>query len=281
MTPSSRIRSLGWRTGLYGTVGLVCLLAILPIAWSLLTSFKTQQEVFSFPPTFLPERLRIENYTEIFGASQYAAFAVNSVVVASLATVGTMVLASLAGYAFSVFRFPGNATWMLLILITRMIPGIAIVIPLYIMAQRLGLFDTRLNLIILYMTTTLPLAIWLLKASFDTIPQDLLDAARIDGCGNLRTLVRVVVPVAAPGIVTTLVITFLANWNEFLLAQIFTATTASKTLPVAVGELTQHEYGIHWGNLSAMGMAIVFPTLILAVFIQRYVVSGLMAGSMK
>lgn len=218
---------------------------------------------------------------EIFGASQYQTFALNSIIVTVVATLITMILASMAAYAFSTVAFRGNFSLMLIVLITRMVPGIALVIPLYILAQRFELYDTRGNLILLYVVTTLPLATWFLKTSFDAVPQSLLDAARIDGCTEVRILYRIFLPAAAPGLVTTLVITFLTNWNEFLLAQIFTSTPVSKTLPVAVGELTGAEYGIHWGSLTALGMVLILPTLVLAVWVQRYVVEGLITGSVK
>jgi multiple sugar transport system permease protein len=269
------------RAALYVTVVGVCLVALLPIVWTFLTSFETQEEVYRFPPTLFPSSFHYRNYVEIFGTSQYQTFALNSVVVAVTSTLITMFLACLAAYAFSTVQFRGNFSLMLFVLVTRMVPGVAIVVPLYILAQRLEIYDTRANLILLYVVTTLPLAIWLLKTSFDAVPQSLLDAARIDGCSELRILGSVFLPVAVPGLVTTLIITFLTNWNEFVLAQIFTSTAASKTLQVAVGALTGAEYGIHWGNLTALGMAIVLPTLLLAIGIQRYVVSGLISGAVK
>jgi len=274
-------RRLAGRITLYAGVTGVCLITLLPILWTFLTSFETQEEVYRFPPTLFPGGFHYQNYVEIFGASQYQVFTLNSILIATVATLITMILASLAAYAFSTVAFRGNFSLMLVVLITRMVPGIALVIPLYILAQRLEVYDTRGNLILLYVATTLPLAIWLLKTSFDAVPQSLLDAARIDGCTEVRILYRIFLPAAAPGLVTTLIITFLTNWNEFLLAQIFTSTFASKTLPVAVGELTGAEYGIHWGNLTAMGMVLVLPTLLLAIWIQRYVVEGLITGSVK
>ncbi len=274
-------RPLAGRILLYSTAATVCLMTLLPIVWTFLTSLETREEVYGFPPTVLPGGFHYQNYLEIFGVSQYQAFALNSLLVTLVATLATMILASMAAYAFSTVTFRGNSFLMLLVLITRMVPGIALVIPLYILAQRLELYDTRGNLILLYVVTTLPLAIWLLKTSFDAVPQALLDAARIDGCTEARILYRIFLPTAAPGMATTLVITFLTNWNEFLLAQVFTSSPASKTLPVAVGELTGAEYGIHWGNLTALGMVLIVPTLLLAIWVQRYVVAGLISGSVK
>lgn len=275
------VRRVAHRTLLYVAVAGIAAIALLPIAWTFLTSFQTQEEVYRYPPTLLPAQLHFRNYVEIFGTADYRSYVVNSVVVSATATAITMVLAAFAAYAFSTVRFRGNFSLMLLVLITRMVPGIALVVPLYILTQQLEVYDTRGNLIVLYATATLPLAIWLLKTSFDSVPASLIDAARIDGCSEIGVLCRVFVPIAAPGLVTTLLITFLANWNEFLFAQIFTSTAASKTLQVAVGQLTGAEYGIHWGNLTALGMAIMLPTVMLAVWIQRYVVAGLMSGATK
>lgn len=269
------------RSALYAGVAGICVLALLPILWTFFTSFMTQEEVYRFPPTLVPGGIHYQNYFEIFRTSQYRLFTLNSVAVAITATLITMICGGLAAYAFSTVAFRGNFTLMLVVLITRMVPGIALVIPLYMAAQWLGVYDTRANLIVLYVATTLPLAIWLLKTAFDGVPQSLLEAARIDGCTEVRILYRIFLPAAAPGLVTTLIITFLTNWNELLLAQIFTSTPASKTLPVAVAELTGAEYGIHWGNLTALGMFLILPTLLLAVWVQRYVVEGLITGSVK
>ncbi len=276
-----RWRRRAGRAALYATITGIVGTAVLPILWTFLTSFETQEEVYKFPPTLFPGGVHYQNYLEIFGASQYQLFTLNSVAVATISTVLTMILGGLAAYSFSTVRFRGNFALMLFVLITRMVPGIALVIPLYILAQRFGIYDTRENLILLYVVTTLPLAIWLLKTAFDAVPQSLLEAARIDGCTEVRILYRIFLPAAAPGIVTTLIITFLTNWNEFLFAQIFTSSPASKTLPVAVAELTGAEYGIHWGNLTALGMVLILPTLLLAVWVQRYVVEGLITGSVK
>jgi multiple sugar transport system permease protein len=272
---------LAGRVGLYVGIAVATGVTLLPILWTLVTSFQTQEEVYSFPPTLIPGGVHYQNYIEIFGVSQYQMFALNSIIVTLLATLITMVLASLAAYALSTVTFRGKFSIMLIVLMTRMVPGIALVIPLYMLAQRLAVYDTRANLIVLYAATTLPLAIWLLKTSFDAVPQALLEAARIDGCSAVSIVYRIFLPAAAPGLVTALIITFLTNWNEFLLAQIFTSSPSSKTLPVAVGELTGAEYGIHWGNLTALGMVLVLPTLLLAIWIQRYVVEGLTAGSVK
>ena len=276
-----RWRRRAGRIALYAGITVICGTALLPILWPLLTSFETQEEVYKFPPTLFPGGVHYQNYLEIFGASQYQLFTLNSVAVATISTVLTMILGGLAAYAFSTVRFRGSFSLMLFVLITRMVPGIALVIPLYILAQRFGIYDTRENLILLYVVTTLPLAIWLLKTAFDAVPQSLLEAARIDGCTEVRILYRIFLPAAAPGMVTTLIITFLTNWNEFLFAQIFTSSPASKTLPVAVAELTGAEYGIHWGNLTALGMVLILPTLLLAMWVQRYVVEGLITGSVK
>lgn len=257
------------------------LVAGVPILWTLFTSLKTQEEVFTFPPSILPRGIQLLNFVKIFSASEYQLFAGNSMVVGITATVFTMSIAILAAYGFSVFRFRGNSSLLLFILVTRMIPGIAFVVPLYLAVQWAGLYDTRLNLVIIYTATALPLAVWLLKITFDAVPQAMLDSARIDGCGNLRMLWAMILPVSKPGVMTTLIITFLTHWNEFFFAQVFTSGPDSKTLPVAVGELTMAEYGIHWGNLCALGMAIIVPVLLLAIVAQRYVVAGLTAGSTK
>lgn len=273
-------RKLFAKFSLYMMIGIVCTLVFVPILWIILTSFKTESEVYTFPPTILPQQIRYQNFVEIF-TREYGHFTINSVFVASGSTILTMIIAILSAYGYSRFKFRGNKSFLLSILITRMIPPIAVVVPLYFMVQKFDLYDTKINLVLLYTVIALPLAIWMLKIAFDGIPQSLEDAARIDGCSNLGILVRIILPLAGPALASTTIITFLTTWNEFLFPLIFTGSPASKTLPVAIAQLTHAEYGINWGNLCAMTMIMVLPVLAIALSVQKYVVSGLMAGVSK
>jgi len=269
------------KVSLWLLIMVLCIVVLIPILWIIMTSFKNQSEIYTFPPTLLPKGLRYQNYLEIFSRTDYGLFAINSVIVSSVATLFTMVIAIFSAYGYSRFKFPASSPFLLLILITRMIPPIAAVIPLYLMVQRLGIYDTKINLVLLYSVIALPLAIWMLKISFDDIPRSLEDAARIDGCSNLGILIRVILPLVAPALASTTIITFLTVWNEFLFPLIFTSSSTSKTLPVAIAQLTHAEYGINWGHLCAMAMVIVLPALVIALSVQKYVVSGLMAGASK
>lgn len=273
-------RKLFAKFSLYLVIGIICVLVFVPILWIILTSFKTESEVYTFPPTVLPQQIRYQNFLEIF-THEYGCFTINSVIVASGSTILTMIVAILSAYGYSRFKFRGNKSFLLSILITRMIPPIAIIVPLYFMVQKFDLYDTKINLVLLYTVIALPLAIWMLKIAFDGIPQSLEDAARLDGCSNLGILVRIILPVAGPALASTTIITFLTTWNEFLFPLIFTGSSASKTLPVAIAQLTHAEYGINWGNLCAMTVIMILPILVIALSVQKYVVSGLMAGVSK
>jgi multiple sugar transport system permease protein len=259
-----------------------------PVLWLFSASISTRSELLSVPPHWVPQHPTFKNYLDILlpGASAseisktMAITLVNSLKVASAVTLICLVLGALAAYALVRISFRHNRTIIITILGTRMIPEVSLIVPLFILATRLQLIDKPLVLIVTYLTFSLPFAIWLLAAFFQTIPVELEDAARIDGCSRVETLFRIIMPISTPGLVSTALFVFLLAWDEFFYALIFTNTLASKTAPVAISEFVGR-YVTDINAMMAGGMLVALPPVLLAIIFQRFIVSGLSAGAVK
>jgi multiple sugar transport system permease protein len=267
---------------------LSLLFIYLPVAWLLISSVSTRAELLSTPIHWIPQAPTIRNYIDILmpsqGVSEVArTFRItlrNSLVVAGSVTLVALLLGSLAAYALVRLRMPYQQILLVGILATRMIPEISLVIPMYLFATRFGLFNTPLILVITYLSFALPFAIWLMAAFFETIPVELEDAARIDGCNRVGTLWRVILPISAPGLVSTGLFVFLLAWDEFFFALILTSTVSAKTVPVAIAEFTGR-YVVDVGGMMTGGVLAALPPVLLALLFMRYIVSGLTAGAVK
>jgi multiple sugar transport system permease protein len=260
----------------------------LPILWLFSASLSTQVELFTVPPHWLPQHPTFENYLSIFFPSKAASsvprtFAIsllNSIKIASAVTLICLVIGSLAAYALVRIPFKHSRTIQLGILGTRMIPEVSLVIPLFILASSLKLINKPIVLIIAYLSFALPFAIWLMAAFFQTIPDELEEAARLDGCTRLGILFRIIMPISAPGLVSTALFVFLLAWDEFFYALIFTSTLAAKTAPVAIAEFVGR-YVVNITGMMAGGILAALPPVLLALILQRYIISGLTAGAVK
>jgi multiple sugar transport system permease protein len=267
---------------------LVLVFVYLPVAWLIISSISTRAELLSTPVHWIPQQPTLQNYINILlpseGTSEVAkTFRItlrNSLVVASSVTIIALFFGSLASYALVRLRFPFQRSMLIGILGTRMIPEISLVIPLYLFATRFGLFNSPSILIITYLSFALPFAIWLMAAFFDTIPVELEDAARIDGCSRLETLWKIILPISAPGLVSTGLFVFLTAWDEFFFALILTSTVSAKTVPVAIAEFTGR-YVVDVSGMMTGGVLAAIPPVLLSLIFQRYIVSGLTAGAVK
>jgi multiple sugar transport system permease protein len=260
----------------------IVLYSVLPITWLVSTSFKSQAEILQGARTFLPSTWTLTNYTDVLLKSEYGLYFVNSLVVTLAATSIVMVCAILSGYSFSgMFRYPEKNAIMIVIILARMVPEIAIVIPMYFYLQWAGLYDTRAGIALVIAALAYPLATWLMKSFFDDIPESLYEAAKLDGCNSWDILRRIVLPISGPSISSTLIITFLTVWNSFLIPLTFAKTARSKTFPVAISELAFGEFGVSWGTLSALSVMAVIPMFLIGVFAQKYIVAGLTSGAEK
>jgi multiple sugar transport system permease protein len=269
-------RRAGWATANL----VVIALALIPVLWLVSLSFKTPAAVLD--PSFWPAQWTWGNYSGILTSSQFLRPLVNSIGIGIIATVIAVTLASMAAYAIARLRFPGKSVLIGLALLIAMFPLIALVTPLFTIERALGLFNTWFGLIIPYIAFGLPLGIYTLSAFFREIPWELEKAAKIDGATPFQAFTRVIAPLAAPGMVTTAILVFLACWNDFLLAISFTSTIASRTAPAAMEYFSGGSvFTVPTGPISAAAVVITIPIIIFVLFFQRRIVAGLTSGAVK
>lgn len=279
------------RSGLYLCVLLILLWTLGPILWVVRASVSLPKELLSRPIQWLPREPTLLNYEQLFGLQemikgssqmvrQFPTAMWNSTFVAVWATLLCILVGSVAAYAFARLKFRGRVHLLSIILFTQMLPGIAIVIPLYIVMRQMRLTDTLQGLILTYTSFTLPFTIWILRGFFQTIPSDLEDAAMVDGCSRLGALFKIVFPLAAPGLVTAALFAFMGAWNEFFFALIFTSTNRSKVITVALSQFsTEAQVDIPLSAAASM-LASILPLFLYFAF-QRFILRGLTAGALK
>jgi multiple sugar transport system permease protein len=294
------------RALLLGVSSLLLLVYILaPMAWLVSSSFQSEREIVSKPPHWIPHEPTLENFQAIFQAKDKTVTYEtrggrdpasggfipstakdllpslgNSMIVASAVVVLNLLIGVPAAYAMAKIRFRGRQASIYGILATRVIPDIALVVPFFLFIRNLGLLDTLSSLIITYLAITIPFSVFILISYFESLPDELDKAARVDGCSRWQTLTKVYLPLALPSLVAVILFSFLASWNEFLLALMFTQTPNSQTLPIIIASFTS-DFTISFSFINAAGVLAVIPPVVLAVAFQRYIVSGLTAGAVK
>jgi multiple sugar transport system permease protein len=272
-----------WQFIFYLLIIIALLIFSFPLIWIVLTGFKTRLDTFSIPPVWF-FKPTLENFRDVFFGEvargvPFTRVYMNSIVIAITATLIPLVFASLAAYSFARFNFVGKNQLAIFIIGTRMLPPIAIVIPVFIMFTSMKLIDTRLSMIIAYSGLNLPFAIWMLRGFFLQIPRELEESAMIDGCTRLQALWMVILPLAAPGLVATALFSFVLAWNDFQFALVL-ATSKAITLPVAAARFRTDE-GPLWGQIGAAAGLVLLPLLVLTFLLQKHIVSGLTMGSVK
>ena len=277
------MRRLRGRLGLailyLGAAGLAAQ-AVLPLLWMLSTSLKPPREVLATPPTLIPAAPTLENYARLLGQTAFVRYFVNSVSVAGLTVLLTMAVGAVGAYSLTRFRFPGREGIARLILCTYMFAPIMIVVPIYILARRLGIVDTHTALVLSYSSFCLPFSLWLLRAFFQSIPIELEEAAQVDGAGRPRALAYIVAPLALPGLLATSIFTFTLAWNDYIFTRILIVSDELKTLPVGVQDLFSAAV-VDWGLVMAAGMLITIPPLAFFMAVQRHLVAGWGTGGLK
>src|SRR5215467_10120587 len=259
---------------------VVILLVLIPVVWIFSLSFKDPSTITD--PTYFPTKWTWANYSGIFSTSEFTRPLLNSIGIGLIATFISVVLASMAAYAVARLQFPGKRALFVLSLLIAMFPLISLATPLFSIERSLGIFNTWIGLIIPYVAFGLPLGIYTLSAFFREIPWELEKAAKVDGATPFQAFVRVIAPLAAPGMVTTAILVFLFCWNEFLLAITLTSTTAARTAPAALAFFTgSSQFAVPTGSISAAAVVITIPIIIFVLFFQRRIVAGLTAGAVK
>ena len=282
----SRKKRLVERVVTYTLVVLLVSWILAPYGWLVVSSISTKEALISRPLKWVPERITLDRYLEILSprsnnpvSKQFQRALLNSSIVALITTTVTVFFGTLSAYSISRYRFIGRKVLFVSLLASQMIPPVSLAIPLYAMFRNLNLIDRIPGLIMAFAAITLPFISWILKNYFDTLPTDLEEAARIDGCTRFQALFKIVVPLSMPAITAATIFAFIASWNEYFLALVLT-TVDAKTMPVAVAEFSS-KYGVDYLMISAGGVVASLPPVLLALIFQKFVISGLTQGAVK
>ena len=263
----------------YLGIGVALIFFLGPFFWIVTTSLKANNDYFAFPPVWIPDQPSLAHYVRLFTNSSGLRYFSNSMVISTLSMAAALIVSLPTAYAIARWRFGGGVLSTAL-LVLRMLPAIALIIPLYIMYKALGLTNSYFGLVIAYTVLYIPFAVWLLVGFLRDFPIEIEEAAMIDGCSRLGSLVRVVVPIIAPGMAVVALFAFIATWNEFLFAVVLTGIE-TKTMMVLVTSFTSGGTDMFYGEASASVVLGVLPAFAVAFALQRYLVKGLALGGTK
>jgi trehalose/maltose transport system permease protein len=272
------------RTLFYLVLALIFAYIVFPFYWAFRSSITPDGELFVTPVHYWPVAPTLLHYQQVLTDNQFLVALRNSTFVASAVTLLSLFIGTVGAYALGRFKFVGRLPVMYLILSMTMFPSIAILGSLFDLVRRLGLYNNLLALVITYLVFTLPFTIWVLTSFFQSLPKELEEAAYVDGCTPLQTLYKVMLPLIAPGMVTTGLLAFIAAWNEFLFAVSFTQTPDKRTVPLAIFQFattTTGGYEIPWGQIMAATVIVTIPLIFLTLIFQNRIISGLTAGAVK
>ena len=265
-----------WQTVRAVVIIVSLILFLFPIYWMFMTAFKTRAQIFTLPPAwiFVPT---LANFKQVFVNSPFLRYALNTLIAATLSTTLALSLGLPAAYALSRSRRGGKL--LLGVLVVRMIPSVALSVPLFMIFSRLRLLGTHAALPLLYLTFSLPFVIWIMKAFIEEIPPEIEESALLDGCSKINVLIKILLPVAIPGLIVCAIFCFIWAWNDFILALIFTRAQ-TKT---AVVDLSTYltDQGIWWGQVSAAAAFVMIPPIMVTLFFRKYLVRGLTFGAVK
>ncbi len=264
----------------YSLGGLGTFFLVAPLIWVVTTSVRPLAEVASSPPLIFPRSITFKAYVEFWDAAPFLKYLFNSTVISLMTALVALIFSICAAYAFARFRFRGNTVLLMLVVMSQMLPGSSILIPLFQVIRNLGLLDTHAGMVLVYTGFAIPFCTWLLNGYFRSIPADLEQAALIDGCNRLQLLYRIVLPLAAPAVIAVGIFAFLLAWNEFLFAYLFTKTRAL-TIPVGLRAAFLGQYVNKYDQLFAASLIFSLPPIVLFVFLQKYFVQGLTAGAVR
>lgn len=268
------------RTGMYGLLTAVTAFALAPLLWALVTSVKPHELIVTSTPVFVPTTTTASHYAEVLKGSGFLRYLFNSILVAGLTILIVLAVASHGAYAAARFRFPGKTLLLFTIMATVMIPGIVVLVPLYLLAVKLKLYDTYWVMVLVYSAWQIPTALWLLRGFFEMIPRELDEAAAIDGCTPYQALRLVILPLVKPGQAAAAMVVFMYVWNEFILALTLVGSDKLRLLPVGLYYYVG-AFGVEWGKLMAAICLAVVPALFLFLVLQKWFIHGLTAGATK
>lgn len=279
MKRTGKRKALG--VGRFFILGFFLALVVLPIYWMTITSFKTNGEIIDMHNiTYFPHTFTTENYTGLFEMFDYGSLLQNSMIVSVSSALVVTMLSILGGYSLARYKFKGKGVMVLFFLVTQMIPGILVIIPLYLIFSKIGLINTHVGLFIYYVIVNVPFCVVTMRSFFERIPVTLEEAARVDGCTKMKSLIKIVLPIMFPGIVSVFVFAFIGAWNELIAGTIFISTPDMWTIPVGLKSLIG-KYSVQWGALMAGDVMALLPTAIMFAGMQKFIVEGMTAGAVK
>jgi ABC-type glycerol-3-phosphate transport system permease component len=265
--------------GKYVLLTLICVPMLIPIVWVAVTSLKPEDQIYSFPPSWIPSPVSAEHYAQVL-QSRMPRYFLNSFLTATATVVATLVVAIHAGYAVSRFRFPGRDVFLFTLIASEMMPGAATLVPIFLLASALGLLNTYAVLILVYTVWQIPLVVWFLHGVLEGVPSNLDRAAMVDGYTRLGALYRVILPLSKPGVAAAGIMVFIAAWNEFIIALTLTSSEEMRLVPVAMYHYIS-QYGIEWGQLTASAVLSIVPVVVVFLLLQRWFIYGMTSGALK
>jgi multiple sugar transport system permease protein len=284
---SRGIGHAGWGRTLGAAI--ISLIYFFPVLWIILTAFKTHTDALAVPPKWLFTPT-LENFVQVFSRAysadgvavdtKFDLFFFNSIFIAGTSVALALVIGTLAAYGFSRYPLRGNATYLFIILTTRMLPAIVVIIPILIMFRVTGLAGTYLGIILLYTAFNLPFTIWMMKSFFDELSPDVEDAARLDGSSDTRVFFKICLPQVYAGIAATAVFGLILTWNEYLFALLLTGVQ-TRTVPVAMAQTIGGDIGVRWGLLAAIETLFLIPVILVVFFLQNHLLRGVTFGTVK
>lgn len=277
--PKSREGNLRTPTWLYAVMAGGLVLVVIPFVWMVISSFKPEAEVMTVPPTWWPETPTTDNYDQLFTKLDFPTYFANSAIVAVATAVGNMVFCSMLGYALAKLQFPGKRLVFVLVLGTLMVPGVVTFIPLFVLTTNLGLTNTLPGMFLPYLAG--PFGVFLMRQYILGLPDELIQAARVDGASELRIFFSIILPLCGPAVATLGILTFLTSWNNFLWPLVVATDESKFTLPVALALFAVGQNATKYGLLLAGSVVVVLPVLVVFLFLQRRIIQGVAMTGIK
>ena len=266
----------------YLVLAIIVIIGLFPLVWMVMTSFKTNIDIISEPLSLsMSWDTAVQNYDQVWNQRNFKLYIRNSAIVTAATVIGCLLLGVPCAYGLSRFEFRNKREIGFWILSQRFMPLIAVAIPIFLTINALGLLNTHIGLILPYVAMNLPMAVWIMRRFFDDIPSDLDQAALVDGANRWQTLWRILLPLSMPGLVTTAILVAIFTWNEFLIGLFIVNTPEVQTVPIGASGLLSAERAVSWNTMTAVGTLTVLPVVIFSLFIQRYIVRGLIAGAIR
>jgi multiple sugar transport system permease protein len=279
VAPNERDDAIKTPPWIYAVLIVGLFLVVIPFIWMLVSSFKPEAEVRAVPPTWWPETLTLDNYDRLFTQLDFPTYFMNSVIVALAVTIGNVVFCSMLGYALAKLSFPGKRLMFMIVLGTLMVPGVVTFVPLFVLTTKMGLSNTLIGMILPFLAA--PFGVFLMRQYISALPDELIQAARIDGAGELRIFASVILPLCGPALATLGILTFLGSWNNFLWPLVVAQTEDKYTLPVALALYAVGQNATQYGLLLAGSVVVVVPVLVLFLFLQRHIMQGIALTGIK